>query len=60
MASAHDQASAELHAHGHAIDELHRRLAAMPGVDKDRLHKAVEKFKSAHKQFSDDALGCMN
>ncbi len=60
MSSAHDQASAELHAHGHAIDELHRKLAAMAGVDKARLHKAVEKFKAAHKQFIDDALGCMN
>ena len=60
MASSREHASADLDAHGRTIDELHRKLAAMPGADKDRLHKAVEKYKDAHRAFTDDALGCMN
>jgi hypothetical protein len=46
--------------HAKQIDELHRKLAATAGVDKEKLQKAVDKFKAAHKQFHDDALGCMN
>ena len=61
MASAdRDQADGHLHAFEHTIDELHRKLAASAGVDKDRLQKAVDKYKAAHKQFHDDALACMN
>jgi hypothetical protein len=61
MASAtQEQAARSLDAHAQSIDELHRKLAATPGVDKDRLQKAVDKYKTAHKQFHDDALGCMN
>jgi hypothetical protein len=61
MASAaHDQASGDLSAHATAIDQLHQRLAAAPGVDKQRLQHAVDKFKTAFTQFRDDALGCMN
>jgi hypothetical protein len=60
MASAHDQASGDLDAHARSIDELHHKLAAMAGVDKARLQTAVDKYKAAHRQFHDDALGCMN
>jgi hypothetical protein len=61
MASAaHDQAAHSLEAHERSIDDLHRKLAALPGADKDRLEKAVHKYKAAHKEFRDDALGCMN
>lgn len=60
MASARDQAAADLDAHGRAIDDLHRKLAAHPGADKARLEEAVAKYKSAHRAFTDDALGCMN
>lgn len=46
--------------HGRSIDALHEKLAAMPGADKERLKEAVTKYKTAHRQFQDDALGCMN
>lgn len=43
-----------------SIDDLHQKLAAVPGADKERLKEAVGKYKAAHKQFEDDALACMN
>lgn len=46
--------------HTRSIDDLHQRLAAIPGVDQERLKIAVGKYKTANKQFADDALGCMN
>lgn len=55
-----EQAARSLDAHAQSIDELHRQLAASPGVDRDRLQKAVDKYKAAHQAFHDDALGCMN
>ena len=55
-----DEARRALEAHGHAIDALHQKLASTAGVDKDRLQKAVNKLKDAHRSFTDDALGCMN
>jgi hypothetical protein len=55
-----DQAVRTLGTHTQSIDELHRALAATPGVDKERLQAAVAKYKAANKQFSDDALECMN
>ncbi len=60
MASPREQASADLDAHGRSIDELHHKLAAHAGVDKEKLHKAVHNYKAAHQAFCDDALGCMN
>jgi hypothetical protein len=54
------EAARSLDAHGQAIDDLHRKLSATPGVDKARLQQAVDKYKTAHQQFRDDALGCMN
>ena len=60
MATSREQASADLDAHGRAIDGLHQKLASHPGVDKERLEKAVGKYKAAHQAFTDDALGCMN
>lgn len=41
--------------HKHEIDELHHKLAAIPGVSKERLSIAVEKLKTAHMTFEDDA-----
>lgn len=41
--------------HRHTVDELHQKLAAIAGVDKERLSRAVAKLKSAHAAFSDDA-----
>ena len=55
-----EDARRALEAHGHAIDELHQKLAATAGVDKERLAKAVGALKQAHQRFTDDALGCMN
>jgi hypothetical protein len=61
MSSApHDAAAGNLGAHGESIDELHRKLAAAPGVDKPRLQIAVDKYKKAYAQFCEDAQGCMN
>ena len=43
MASAmKDEAARSLDAHARSIDALHQKLAAVPGVDKDRLQKAVD------------------
>ena len=53
-------AARALDEHSQAIDDLHRKLAATPGTDTERLAKAVDKYKSAHQAFCDDALGCMN
>ncbi|PZR57097.1 MAG: hypothetical protein DLM50_06500 [Candidatus Meridianibacter frigidus] len=60
MASNKDEAVRILDTHERAIDDLHRNLAATPGVDKARLQQAADKYKAAHKQFRDDALGFMN
>ena len=60
MSASRDQAAHTIDAHGHAIDELHRKIAALEGADKERLQAAVDKYKAAHQQFRSDALGCMN
>ncbi len=60
MSIATNQASNHLDAHAQTIDELHRKLAATPGVDQERLQTAVTTYKAAFVQFRDDALGCMN
>jgi hypothetical protein len=54
------QASSTIDAHGTGIDALHKQLAALPGIDQAKLQKVVDTYKAAHKQFRDDALGCMN
>lgn len=59
MSEAKTDAAAALEAHGKSIDQLHQRLAAMPGCDKERLTQAVSKYKAAHQAFHDDALGCV-
>jgi hypothetical protein len=58
--SSHEQASASLEAHSRSIDDLHRKLAALPGANAQQLKAAVDKYKAAHQQFCNDALGCMN
>ena len=59
MSDAKADATSALEAHRRSIDELHHKLAAMPGCDKDRLAQAVSKYKVAHQAFHDDALGCV-
>jgi hypothetical protein len=59
MSEAKTIATSALEAHGQSIDELHRKLAALPGCDRQRLAAAVDKYKAAHKVFHDDALGCV-
>jgi hypothetical protein len=59
MADAKTEVKSALEAHGRSIDELHKKLASMAGVDKERLAKAVGKLKKAHQEFHDDALGCV-
>ncbi len=49
-----------LEAHNRSIDELHQKLAATPGCDKERLARAVTKYKAAHQAFQDDALECVH
>lgn len=59
MTDAQTDAAGSLEAHGRSIDDLHRKLAAMPGVDQGRLQQATDTYKAAHQQYCDDALGCM-
>jgi len=57
------QAAPLLEAHGHAIEALHKKLAAMQDAHnakgKVQLKKAVEKVKKAHGTFVDDVLFCI-
>jgi hypothetical protein len=55
-----DDVRQNLAAHTSAIDTLHQKLAALPGIDKERLAQAVGKYKVAAAAFVDDALGCAN
>lgn len=57
MPDSKSQASALLRAHADSITELHSKLAAIPGVDKERLSQAVAKYKVAVSVFEDDAQG---
>ncbi len=59
MSDVKSDAASALDAHGRTIDQLHAKLAAMPGCDKDRLNQAVRKYKAAHQAFHDDALACI-
>ena len=45
--------------HRHDLDGLHRNLSAMAATDQEKLSRAVEKLKSAHKTFEDDAQECV-
>jgi hypothetical protein len=59
MSTAKSDAASALEAHGRSIDDLHRKLSALPGCDQQRLAQAVQKYKAAHQAFHDDALGCV-
>jgi hypothetical protein len=59
MSDAKSDAREALEALGRKIDELFHQLAAIAGCDKDRLSRAVEKYKAAHQAFHDDAQGCV-
>ncbi len=41
--------------HRHTLEALHSKLSTMAGVDKERLSRAVDKLKSAHVKFAEDA-----
>lgn len=57
MTDAKSEISKILHEQRSAIEEAHRKLSAVAGVDRERLSHAIEKFKSAHQTFEDDAQG---
>ncbi len=59
MADVKEDVRSALDAHARSIDELHQKLAAMPGCDTDRLARATQQYKAAHQVFHDDALGCV-
>lgn len=59
MADPKTDARDALDAHARSIDELHHKIAALPGCDNERLAHAVQKYKAAHQAFTDDALGCV-
>ncbi len=59
MTDSRTEASAALRAHGQTIDALHQKLAAVHGADTIKLKMAVEKYKTAHATFEDDALECI-
>jgi len=59
MSDAKSDAASALEAQGRSIDELHAKLAAVPGCDKQRLAQAVAKYKAAHQAFHDDAQVCV-
>ena len=59
MSDNKNEAAAAIGAHARAIDELHKKLAALPGCDTARLTVAVAKYKGAHQVFEDDALECI-
>jgi cell division FtsZ-interacting protein ZapD len=50
----HPDAAAAVNAHAKSIDDLHAKLAAVPGIDQDKLNAAVAKLKSAFASFQDD------
>jgi hypothetical protein len=45
--------------HGKTIDELHHKLAAISGANKEKLKGAVDKLKHSYAQFTEDAKECM-
>ena len=55
MADAKSEVSKVLHESRNALEEAHRKLSAIAGVDKERLSHAFAKLKSAHTTFEDDA-----
>ncbi|MGA8574085.1 MAG: hypothetical protein WB609_00155 [Candidatus Cybelea sp.] len=59
MSDSKTQAAEAIRAHAAAIDQLHAKLAALPGCDTARLTIVVRKYKSAHEEFEDDALECV-
>lgn len=57
MSDANSEATHLLEGHKRSIDELHQKLAALPGANKERLAGAAGKLKTAFAAFHDDALG---
>ncbi|MBV8067023.1 MAG: hypothetical protein JO113_03520 [Candidatus Eremiobacteraeota bacterium] len=59
MPDAKSEVTQALEAHRRSFEELHRKLAAIAGCDKEKLAHAVAKFKAAHQAFADDAQACV-
>ncbi|MBV8725854.1 MAG: hypothetical protein JO078_08610 [Candidatus Eremiobacteraeota bacterium] len=59
MPNSKSEAEEAIDAHGRKIDELHDKIAALQGCNRERLAQAVNKYKEAHQAFHDDALGCV-
>jgi hypothetical protein len=56
---ASQDAERHLAEHGKTIDELHHKLAAISGTNKEKLKGAVDKLKHSYAQFTEDAKECM-
>ena len=59
MSDSKNLAAAALSAHARTIDELHAKISALPRCDTERLSLAVQRYKTAHQVFEDDALECV-
>jgi hypothetical protein len=60
MSDVKSEATSLLAAQKRSIDDLHQKLAAMAGANKERLAYAVDKLKAAHQVFEDDALNSVS
>jgi hypothetical protein len=54
----HETAAQILREHERGVAELHRKLAAVPGADGERLRRVVDHHAAAVKAFCDDAQQC--
>jgi hypothetical protein len=55
MTDVKSEVSKLMQQHKRQIDELHDKLAAIPGINKERLTQTVVKLKTAHETFEEDA-----
>lgn len=55
-----ENAKSALEAHRRSADDLNKKLEEVQGVNKDKLHAAMDKYRDAVTKFHDDVLGCMN
>jgi hypothetical protein len=60
VSDAQAEATRLLDAHKRSIDDLHQKLAAMAGSNKERLAGAAAKLRTAFAAFHDDALGSVS
>ncbi len=55
MSDAKTEVSKALEEHRRSFEALHQKLASIAEVDKEKLGKAVAKFRTARTTFEDDA-----